>query len=210
MTIEIGDLPIKNGDFLVRYVNVYQAGYSDSLASYFTSFWWWLETIDCNFLLIPLLVDDWLAGLYPPKKCWSSPWEILFLTKQHFIQKAFHIYRGSLHPGGESLQESNGRLFWVWLWEGRRMGSCSVIKEKMPLKSMVMKNGEHGQTRGIPKWSSWIREFERLRRARRIWSVAHSCTRLNREISEEVFWWVVWCGPRSSPTSVDTSFFPLA
>jgi hypothetical protein len=28
------------------------------------------------------------------------------------------------------LQESNGRLFWVWLWEGRRMGSCSVIKEK--------------------------------------------------------------------------------
>ena len=27
MAIEIVDLPIKNGDFPVRYVNVYQAGY---------------------------------------------------------------------------------------------------------------------------------------------------------------------------------------
>ena len=78
--VDFPDFPITNGDFPVRYVNVYQAGYSPSIPLRLTA--WNQALYEEVFLKCPKIPEDDKVPSW--EKTHGKDWGFLFLTWGHY------------------------------------------------------------------------------------------------------------------------------
>ena len=96
------------------------------------------DLVDCNFLFF-MFRHLWKTHMRGVAPGWRLGWET---TSQNSGDPHNPYGKSCSSPGGERLQEPNGRLFGLWLCAGRRMGSSPAE---------ILRCWRSSWTRGNPK-----------------------------------------------------------